>query len=221
MAPAPIMLASFLTGVFYAIDALYGERRDRSLLFWKSMPVSDLVTVLSKASVPVLVLPAIALGLSVATLHVLVLVATLVLIGSGVGAGALWSNLRFVQEQAIMVYGLAVHSLWFAPLYAWLLLVSAWARRAPLAWAVLPFVAIGAFERIALGSSGVGALLQYRVTGAMTEAFTADFGHEVVTPISQLTPLRFLSAPGLWLGLLFAGACLAAAVRLRRNREPA
>ena len=50
VAPAPIMLATFLVGIFYALEALYGERRDRSLLFWKSLPVSDLTTVLSKAS---------------------------------------------------------------------------------------------------------------------------------------------------------------------------
>src|SRR6185436_5523289 len=62
--PAPIMLATLLVGLFYSLDALYGERRDRSLLFWKSMPVSDRTTVLSKASIPILVLPLIAFVLS-------------------------------------------------------------------------------------------------------------------------------------------------------------
>ena len=57
MAPAPIMLATFLVGLFYSLDALYGERRDRSILFWKSLPVSDRTTVLSKASIPLVVLP--------------------------------------------------------------------------------------------------------------------------------------------------------------------
>ena len=61
MAPAPIMFATFLVGIFYCLDALHGERRDRSILFWKSLPVSDLTTVLSKASIPFAVLPLIGL----------------------------------------------------------------------------------------------------------------------------------------------------------------
>ena len=47
-----IMVVGFLVGIFYSLDALHGERRDRSILFWKSLPVSDLTTVLAKASVP-------------------------------------------------------------------------------------------------------------------------------------------------------------------------
>ena len=52
------MFTTFIVGVFYCLDALHGERRDRSILFWKSLPVSDLTTVLSKASIPLVVLPA-------------------------------------------------------------------------------------------------------------------------------------------------------------------
>ncbi len=52
-----IMATAFIVGVFYCLDALHGERRDRSILFWKSLPVSDLTTVLSKASIPLVVLP--------------------------------------------------------------------------------------------------------------------------------------------------------------------
>ena len=52
-----LMFTSFIVGVFYCLDALHGERRDRSILFWKSLPVSDLTTVLSKLSIPLVVLP--------------------------------------------------------------------------------------------------------------------------------------------------------------------
>src|ERR1051325_10544093 len=55
-----IIFTAFIVGIFYCLDALYGERRDRSVLFWKSLPVSDLTTVLSKATIPLLVLPIIA-----------------------------------------------------------------------------------------------------------------------------------------------------------------
>jgi ABC-2 type transport system permease protein len=65
MAPAPVMFTRFLVGLFYCLEALYGERRDRSILFWKSLPVSDRTAVLSKAAIPMLVLPLIAYALSV------------------------------------------------------------------------------------------------------------------------------------------------------------
>jgi len=218
MAPAPIMLTAFLVGIFYSIDALYGERRDRSILFWKSLPVSDRTTVLSKASIPILVLPAIALVLSVATFAILLFASTFVLLVTGTGAGRLWSELRFFEAPIVMAYGLIVHSLWFAPIYSWLILISAWVRRVPLLWAVLPPFTIMIVERMGGGDS-FAKFIGYRVTGAMKEAFTMRNGH-LVEGLSSLTPWKFATSAGLWLGLIFAAACLAASVRLRRNREP-
>ena len=118
-----------------------------------------------------------------------------------------------------MLYGLTVHSLWFAPIYSWLILISAWARRAPLLWAVLPPVVLAVVERVFLNSTYFAKFLGYRAAGAMTEAFSVRNG-QLIDRVSQLTPFRFATSAGLWLGLLFAAACLAAAVRLRRNREP-
>ncbi len=218
--PAPIMLATLLVGVFDALDALYGERRDRSILFWKSLPVSDLTTVLSKAAVPLAVLPLIGYVLSVVTQFILLVIGTMILRGSGVSAASVWGEVRFFQGLLVMLYGLTVHVLWFAPIYGWLLLVSSWARRMPVIWAVLPPLAISALEAMATGSSRFAALLEYRVTGAMTEAFTAEAQHGQVDRLAQLDPARFLATPGLWLGLGAAAAFLATAVRLRRDREP-
>lgn len=220
MAPAPIMLAAFLVAFFYCLDALHGERRDRSILFWKSMPVSDRTTVLSKAGIPLLFLPLLAYALSVITQVLLLQLSAMVLLGSGHSPLPLWTELRFFQGLVIMFYGLFVHVLWFAPLYGWLLLVSAWARRSPLLWAVLPPLAVAIVERILFNSTAFAALLKYRFTGAMQLAFTSHGQHGNVERLSQLDPARYLSAPGLWAGLLFAAVCLAAAVRLRRKREP-
>jgi ABC-2 type transport system permease protein len=220
MVPAPIMLASFLVGFFYCLDALHGERRDRSILFWKSMPVSDRVTVLSKAAIPLLVLPLIAYVLSVIAQLLLVPLAAAALLGNGMSAIPLWREMRFLQGLVIMAYGLAVHALWFAPIYGWLLLVSAWARRVPIVWAVLPPLALGIADRILFGSTHFKNLMGYRVMGAMTEAFTATTVRGHVNHLSQLDPGGFLGTPGLWNGLAFAAAGLALAVRLRRKREP-
>ncbi len=221
MAPAPIMLSTIVVGLIYCLDALHGERRDRSILFWKSLPVSDLTVVLSKASIPLLVLPSIALGLSFATLAILLLLSSAILLGSSMSPALLWVEVQFFQETLVMIYGMTAHTLWLAPIYAWLLLVSAWARRTPLVWAALPLLGIP-LEKALLNSSYLASMLKYRVTGAMERAFAVRSSRtgEPIIDFSQLTPGNFLGAPGLWTGLAFATALLAIAVRLRRNREP-
>src|SRR5512141_943233 len=187
MAPAPIMLATFLVGVFYSLDALHGERRDRSILFWKALPVSDRTTVLSKAAIPLVVLPVIGLVLGVATQIAVLLWSTAVLLGSGLSPATLWAEVRFIQDPLITLYGLTVHVLWFAPIYGWLLLVSVWARRAPVLWAVLPLFAIGILEKLALNTSHFASLLRYRVVGAMEEAFAVKLQRGGVGIIDQLS----------------------------------
>jgi ABC-2 type transport system permease protein len=218
MAPAAIMFSTLLVGFFYCLDALYGERRERSILFWKSLPVSDRTTVLAKASIPLVVLPLIAYALSVVAQILLVQLASIVLAGNHVSPAPFWAELRFFQGLVIMFYGLAVHALWFAPIYGWLLLVSAWARRAPVLWAVLPPLLVMAAVDGAMRLKVVAPLLKYRLTGAMTTAFSRGDGNN--NHLYELTPGRFLTTPGLWVGLVLAALFLAAAVRLRRNREP-
>lgn len=223
LAPAPIMLATFIVGLFYSLDALYGERRERSILFWKSLPVSDRTTVLSKAAIPLVALPLIAYVISVATQVLLLFASTTVLLARGMSPARLWAEFRFFEGLLVMFYGLAVHALWFAPIYGWLLLVSAWARRAPFLWTVLPLLGVAALERMAFDTWHFMHMLQYRLTGAMTQAFAFKAkpgAHVSIDRLTQLDPARFLTRPGLWIGLVFAVAFLAAAVRLRRYREP-
>lgn len=220
LAASVILLSGFIVGAFYCLDALNGERRDRSILFWKSMPVSDRTTVLSKASIPLVVLPLICFAVALITQTIMLLLSSMVLAGSGLSPAIIWTRLPLLQMTVVMFYGLAAHALWYAPLYSWLLLVSAWARRAVMLWAVLPFVVVGVFAKVALGVSLFDAVLKYRLLGAMVEAFDANAISTPIISVSQLEPLKFLTSPGLWIGLLLAAAFLAAAVRLRRKREP-
>ena len=220
-----LMVTALIVGVFYSLDALHGERRDRSILFWKSLPVSDLTTVLSKAGIPLVVLPLLVLTITVTLQLIMRLLATAVLLLSGGGAATLWTQLPLFQLGLVLLYSLTVLALWHAPLYGWLLLVSGWARRAPFLWAVLPPLVIGVFERIAFHTSYFGSLLHERLSGFAAAAFDLKDKNGVTLdphfiPLSQLAPGRFLSSPGLWVGLIVAAALLAAAVRLRRYREP-
>ena len=211
----------FIVGVFYCLDALHGERRDRSILFWKSLPVSDLTTVLSKVTIPLVVLPLVSFAITVCVQLIMLLETSVVLIFHGMSPATTWANVPVFQNWLVLLYGLVALALWHAPIYGWLLLVSGWARRATFLWAVLPVIAIQIFEKITFGTSYFGSFVKHRLFGFAPDAF--DFqgrGHPTISSLAQLTPGRYLSSPSLWIGLLFAAAFLAAAVRLRRYRGP-
>jgi ABC-2 type transport system permease protein len=215
-----IMGTAFIVGVFYCLETLHGERRDRSILFWKSLPVSDLTTVLAKASIPLVVLPLLSFAIAVATQGIMLLLSTAVLLGSGLSAATLWTHLPLFQIWLMLLYHLlAIHALWYAPIYCWLLLVSAWARRAAFLWAALPLLAIGVVEKIAFNTSHFATMLGQRLGGgAEGGAFTA--ASVSMDPLTYINPGHFLVSPGLWIGLALAAAFLAATVRLRRYRGP-
>jgi ABC-2 type transport system permease protein len=210
-----LIITAFIVGLFYCLDALYGERRDRSILFWKSLPVSDGTSVLSKLSIPLLVLPPVIFAIIVATQFIMLLISSAVLAPSGL-AGSTWANFNVLQQSVILFYGLIVITLWHAPIYGWALLVSGIARRAAFLWLVLPPAALAVFEKITFNTSYFWDALKNRLGGAGDTAFTFQM-HRGLS-VDQLTPGRFLSTPGLWIGLLFAAAFVFAAIRLRRYR---
>jgi ABC-2 type transport system permease protein len=216
-----VLLTAIIIGIFYCLDALHGERRDRSILFWKSLPVSDRITVLSKAAIPLVVLPLLIFTIIVAAQLMMLMLSTIVLMGDSRSLATLWTSFKFVQSSLALLYALIAIALWHAPMYAWLLLISAWARRATFLWAALPPLALCMFEQIAFGTKYFATLLVYRLSGWFHQAFVPQApGTAPADPLTMLDPLKFLGTPGLWIGLLLAAAFLAAAVRLRRNREP-
>lgn len=216
-----IILTSLIVGAFYCLGALHNERRDRSILFWKSLPVSDLTTVLSKASIPLVVLPLIVFAVVLATQLIMLTLSTVILLANGMDAATTWTRLPLFQMWWVLLYGLAVLALWYAPIWGWLLLVSGWARRAPFLWAVLPPLALCVVEKIAFDTGNFASVLSYRL-GGFADAFTVRaHGKVPLEPLPQIDAARFLSTPGLWAGLAVAAAFLAAAVWQRRYREPA
>jgi ABC-2 type transport system permease protein len=216
-----LLFTGFIVAVFYCLDALYGERRERSILFWKSLPVSDLTTVLSKASIALLVLPPLIFAIVIATQLVMLLWTSVLLIVNGLNPATTWTHFNMIRQSLILLYGLIVAAIWHAPIYGWLLLVSGWVRRATFLWAILPPFAISVFEKITFGTSHIASLVVYRLMGFASEAFAFNpHGKESIHDLAQLTPGRYLSAPGLWIGLVCAVTLFVAAARLRRYRGP-
>jgi ABC-2 type transport system permease protein len=221
MVAALLMLTCIVVSVFYCLDALHGERRDRSILFWKSLPVSDLTTVLAKVTIPLVVLPLLTFAITVAVQGIMLLLSSLILLGSGQSVAALWTKLSFFRMSLMLLYHLlTAHALWPLPIYCWLLLVSGWARRATFLWAALPLVAIATVEQIVFHTWHFAVLVGSRLIGAAPAFASTPDNTFPSGPMTHITAGTFLSSPGLWIGLVVAAIFLAAAVRLRRYEGP-
>ncbi len=221
---------------FYLLDSLYADRKDRSILFWKSLPVSDTTVVLSKLATAAVVIPAATLAIYLATALVLWLIGGIAVATSGNWAVLSQGPGAILQVGLTTLYALVVQSLWYMPLFGWLLLASAWAKRGPLWWAVLPPVALILIENLAFGTRGVAHLIGERVTGVFPLAFrrgsdveiramehhAGNGGLEVSVPDSTLAlidPGPLLTDPGLWGGFIVAAAFIGGAIWLRRYRD--
>ncbi len=207
-----MLLVLLLVTVNYLQGCLYVDRKDRSILFWKSMPVSAWEEVLAKLSVALLVAPAMFLVASVLTQWAMLLVALVLSSRVQVDAlGLVLANVQIAHWLLDQVGGWLANALWSLPLYAWLMLASAGARRSPTLLAVTPLVVLVALEAVLLGSQTVIEA----VWGRMPR----------LTPDGTSGGLFLQALPWQGGGLLamLAGLCVAAGllwgcVWLRRNR---
>jgi len=230
----------FFVTFFYLLGALYDDRRDRSVLFWKSLPISDTETVASKALTAMLVMPLIVLA--VATLAY---VAFLVLVSVWIGAHGLNPLPAVLGSHPIgmllrLIAIVPVTALWALPTVGWLLFWSAYVRSKPFLWAVLlPVVALIANAWLgALGAphfggnlhlaSILGRLLFSVMPGSWAGADGISIGNEHVTfnmnddhVVSSLDPSHIyglLATPNLWFGVVGGLVLLFCAVQLRQRR---
>jgi ABC-2 type transport system permease protein len=218
---------------FYLLDTLYAERRDRSILFWKSLPVSDAATVISKFAVAMVIVPLLAfLVVAFTDLVVRALIAVRGGAGISVEQTSLWDGRMWWQAQVLLFIGVVASALWYAPLAAYLLVMSAWARRNVMLWAVLPPLVLVMVERIALRTTHVWEFLTDRLSPAVPimrgiEAQIADGTvtidrNEVILPGALLGNVDlgaiFFNAPML-LGLVATAVLVFGAIRLRRFRD--
>ena len=211
---------SFFIGIGYCIDALYSERRDRSILFWKSLPVSNAATVLSKALVPFVILPVVTVVAIIVTQLMMLLIGSARLAISGEDTSLLWTHVPLIRIWLMAAYTAVTLTLWHAPLYGWLLLVSAWARKAPFAWAVLPVVVLGIVEAIVLRSASFFGLIKARVMGGLDEALAGMAAGQSQGAAGVPDPWDFFVLPGVWIGMMIAAAFIATSIWLRRRGEP-
>ncbi|MCF7220246.1 hypothetical protein [Marilutibacter chinensis] len=235
----PYIVLAFVV-FFYCIGALYDERKDRSVLFWKSLPLSDTETVLSKVASATLVAPVIAGLVGVATMFgFLAMISIVVLVHGGNPITLLWGPAHLFNLTLGHLTWIPVYALWALPTVGWLMLCSVWARSKPFLWAIMIPVFAGIFVswfdvmelfnmqsgwfwsnvvgRALLGTVP-GIHLPYR-EGSDSLINDQDGIEPLLHEASPMGMLENLSMPELWIGAVVGATLIFAAIRLRRWRD--
>ena len=217
--------------VFYALDALYAERKDKSILFWRSLPVTDAETVVSKLVTAVLVIPAIAIaGIIVTHLVNLVITSAWVAAKGGSAGTLIWGSVPFFDNWMATILVIYASAIWMSPFLGWFLFVSAWTKRAPFMVAFLPLVLIPMIEGIFLRSAhfaeavwGRGAKIPlFQADINVEEFFDEDSLHlseEMVSLLAHIDLGRFFASVDTWIGIVVCGLLTTAAIYVRRYRD--
>ena len=227
------VLAMGLLTIFYSLDSLYAERKDKSILFWRSLPVTDAETVVSKLLTAAVAIPLITMVLIAAT-HIGVLLASSFWVGFR-GANAwhlIWTAAPFFDNWASTLILLLALSIWSAPFIGWFLFVSAYTKRSPFLLAFLPLVVLPMLERIFLGSTAFAKMLLGRAPYNVPifegidaaelfedEAEFLEMAESGVSLLSFIDVGGFLVSLEVWLGLLVCGAFCFGAIYMRRYRD--
>ena len=235
---APLFLALGFLVFFYCLSALHDDRRDRSILFWKSLPVSDLQTVLSKAAIALLVAPVLVLAAACLTSLALLLGLAIVMEMNGIHVFGELATRPGLYLSPLRLFGLLpVYCLWALPTVGWLLMVSSWARGKVFLWAVgvpllLAVLLVWGGELAQLQAQAnwiqskviartlLGTLpgSWYLFEPALLPQLHADGAHMAQIDVFG-NSWSSLGLPTAWLGAVAGAAMIWAAIRLRRWRE--
>ena len=227
------ILAMWVLTIFYTLDSLYAERKDKSILFWRSVPITDAETVVSKLVTAMVVIPLVTFVIIAAT-HILVLTVTSIWVSfRGANAGYLiWQSAPLVDNWIATLMFLLAIPLWLAPFIGWFLLVSAYTKRSPLLVAFLPIILLPMLERTLVGTRFFTDAIFVRsgkmpffhgieTMGLWSEDQEAlhDAVRSGISFLSMVDLGGFLAGPGLWLGLVVCGLFVTAATYVRRYRD--
>jgi ABC-2 type transport system permease protein len=227
------IMAMWILTIFYTLDSLYAERKDKSILFWRSIPVTDAETVASKLITALVVIPFTTFAVLAATHLVVLSISSIWVSAKGANAAFLiWQAAPLVENWTATLIFLLAMPLWLSPFVGWFLLVSAYAKRSPLLVAFLPIILLPMVERIFLGTKFFSDAIFVRsgkiplfhgVNGHGIWTDNPEELHELgrsgISLLSLFDLTGFITSPGLWLGLAVCGLFTSAAIYVRRFRD--
>jgi ABC-2 type transport system permease protein len=216
---------------WYLMDCLYTDRRDRSILFWKSLPISDSTTVLSKLLVGMVIIPLVYFAAADATALIAAFVLS-VRARAAIG-GSLWNGDIWMQMQVLWLYAIVTTAIWYLPIAGWLMLVSAWAKRAVMLWVILPPLLVCILERVVFGTTVASHIVMRRfggwpsisLNGGAKHMWTHDGGVVDNADASSISvwhlinPSGFFTSAETWIGVVVGVALIVAAIQLRTRRS--
>jgi ABC-2 type transport system permease protein len=146
----PFIMVSLIIQLYYFTTCLFDERRDLSVYFWRSLPVSDVLSVGVKLITGALVVPTIFMLAATCVVFVFLLFALIACavlsLGYDVSLWGLWGSADIISNLTSIWLNLLPYALWMFPVFAWLMLASMLANKAPFLWAILPIVAMLVIE---------------------------------------------------------------------------
>lgn len=210
------VLISTIVTVYYQLGSLYDDRKDRSILFWKSLPISETQTVITKFLTGVYIIPIFALVIGVITSFILSMIFSVWLpMMSDYGFIEIWGKFSFISGVFLSFVFIVVTGIWISPFCAWLLFASAASKRSPLMLATLPPILIVAAEKMFVGKSYLLMLLDmYRPDMQALEEYDNNMSMDTISALID----SFIMGPQIFVGLAVTGLLLAASVWLRNNR---
>jgi ABC-2 type transport system permease protein len=223
---------------FYLLDSLYGERKDRTILFWKSLPVTNKLTVLSKLSIALFIIPVI-IFITTGLANLLTLAfQTFTLSHHQHHAGLLWQQVDITGLSMFSIFLLIQQTIWYFPVMGWLLFCSAWCRKSPIVVAVLiPAILVFIDSSFMLGT-GISEILVERLPLGIMSMQLGNDSNLMTYPYnlsSQQLPgfnmvagiklpsvddiLQFLMNIKVWMGIIIGIFFTGMAISLRRWRD--
>ena len=217
----PFHYVYFVVLAFVLLGTLYDDRKDRTVLFWKSVPATDAETVLSKLVAAVWVAPAATIAMILATQIFLIAVVSGLVAGHETsGLGRVWTHSGLLIGFVELLAGYLIQGLWALPLYGWLLFISAAVNRGPLLWALLAPAALAGLEALVGSTSAVRTFIQDHI--AFRALPRAHFGDGEA--LGRSTPglgdaMGLFATADLWVGIAIGAAFLAGAIGLRQRKN--
>jgi ABC-2 type transport system permease protein len=224
------LIALAILTIFYSLDSLYAERKDKSILFWRSLPVTDAETVLSKLLTAVVLLPLVTVAAIIAT-HIvnLVIVSIWVIFKGGNALHLVWGSVALFDSWFAALIVTLASAVWMSPFVGWFLFVSAFTKRMPMLMAFMPLILMPLIEYIVFRThyfaEAVGGRsdLMPLFRGMDLEGFFDEdrlrVNEEAISLLAHVDLAQYLTTPALWVGLVVCGLFTTAAIYVRRYRD--